>query len=319
MPPVASIARPPTSGVSAPPASASPARRLAAPRAPRRLGHARPPPSRARARVPGAFTNPFAPPDLSGELLGAVATFALESYLASYASIDADVDADVLGLLRGRVDGVVIRGRGWRSRKNLTCRSLRFAVGEAAVDQTALIAERLVKLRGVARGEASLEFDASDFANFLAHPLTAAEATRNGPGGFPFAFDPRGIEPDGLGVAVDGGKEKGTTGLYFTDDGAVAFSGRWEAGEGDERSGRYEMELRPAGAEGKVAVRASRSDGRDATAMATAMEAFFETLTIDLRGARLSYRDMRVRDGIAVLKLRLRVVSFPPPASFAEI
>lgn len=269
--------------------------------------------------MPGAFTNPFAPPDLSGELLGAVATFALESYLASYASIDADVDADVLGLLRGRVDGVVIRGRGWRSRKNLTCRSLRFAVGEAAVDQTALIAERLVKLRGVARGEASLEFDASDFANFLAHPLTAAEATRNGPGGFPFAFEPRGIEPDGLGVAVDGGKEKGTTGLYFTDDGAVAFSGTWEAGEGDERSGRYEMELRPAGAEGKVAVRASRSDGRDATAMATAMEAFFETLTIDLRGARLSYRDMRVRDGIAVLKLRLRVVSFPPPASFAEI
>ena len=58
---------------------------------------------------PRAF-NPFAPPpDLSGDLLSAVAKFALETNLASHASVDAAVDAQVLGLLGGKVDGVVTR------------------------------------------------------------------------------------------------------------------------------------------------------------------------------------------------------------------
>ena len=121
---------------------------------------------------PRAF-NPFAPPpDLSGDLLSAVAKFALETNLASHASVDAAVDAQVLGLLGGKVDGVVITGRDWRSRRDLTCRSLRFAVGEVSIDQGALLTDRLVKLRSVPTGDAVVEFTPEDFGNFLAHPLT---------------------------------------------------------------------------------------------------------------------------------------------------
>ena len=49
------------------------------------------------------------------------------------------------------------------------------------------------------------------------------------------------------------------------------------------------------------------------------MAEFFEGLVIDLSGARVSYRDMEVSEGTVTLSLALRVVSFPPPASFARL
>ena len=49
----------------------------------------------------------------------------------------------------GQVDGVVISGTDWASRKNLTCKTLRFKVGQVAIDQGALITERVIKLRSV--------------------------------------------------------------------------------------------------------------------------------------------------------------------------
>lgn len=120
-------------------------------------------------------------PDLSGELLSAAATFALQTNLRSATSIDAAVDCTVPGLLTGQVDGVVITGREWVSRKNLTCSSLRFKVGTVAIDQTALIAERVVKLKSVPTGDADMVFTAEDFGNFLVHPLMAGRCKSTAP------------------------------------------------------------------------------------------------------------------------------------------
>jgi len=58
----------------------------------------------------------------------------------------------VPGLLTGTVDGVVISGKDWASRLNLTCSTLRFKVGSVAIDPGALVTERLVKLRSVPTG-----------------------------------------------------------------------------------------------------------------------------------------------------------------------
>ena len=256
---------------------------------------------------PRAF-NPFAPPpDLSGDLLSAVAKFALETNLASHASVDAAVDAQVLGLLGGKVDGVVITGRDWRSRRDLTCRSLRFAVGEVSIDQGALLTDRLVKLRSVPTGDAVVEFTPEDFGNFLAHPLTKDAARASGPGGFEFVFDGgAGCEP--------------SRAVTLEND-AVVFGGSWM--RQDAEGGRYRVEMRPSATEkGRVDVAATTAPNAATDGgrpLASAMAEFFEGLVIDLSGARVSYRDMEVREGTVTLSLALRVVSFPPPASFARL
>jgi hypothetical protein len=46
---------------------------------------------------------------------------------------------------------------------------------------------------------------------------------------------------------------------------------------------------------------------------------FFENLVVDLSGARLSYRNMRVSRGVVTLDLDLEVVGFPPPSSLGMI
>ena len=46
---------------------------------------------------------------------------------------------------------------------------------------------------------------------------------------------------------------------------------------------------------------------------------FFENLVVDLSGARLSYGNMRVGEGVVTLDLDLEVVGFPPPSSLGMI
>lgn len=252
----------------------------------------------ARAFNPFPFPMPPPPPDLSGDVLSAAATFALRTILRSHASIDADVDCTVPGLMTGQVDGVVISGKDWVSRQNLTCQSLRFAVGTVAIDQIALVAEQLVKLRGVATGSAELVFTANDFGNFLVHPLTRAASRVAGPGGYEFVFD--------------GGPEViKTARAVALVDGAVCFGGTWA-----KDGGRYRVAMRPKGEGAGVEVVTLEGGGGGLTGgeeLARAMAEFFETLMVDLQGAQLTYVDMTVDDDAVAMSLSLRVVSFPPP------
>lgn len=253
---------------------------------------------------------PQPPPDLSGDLLSAAATFALQTNLRSSSSIDAAVDCTLPGLLTGQVDGVVISGRNWASRKNLTCETIAFRVGTVAIDPAALVTERIVKLKSVATGDAELVFSAEDFGRFLVHPLTVAAAASNGPGGHNFVFDAPNASDAERRVQLK--------------DGAVCFSGTWS-----RDGGWYRVAMRPDAYGGRPAgrtdVRVETLEARDAPAgvgrgaggggeaLAAAMAAFFAGLTIDLRGAQLSYRSMTVTDTRVQLYLTLRVVSFPPP------
>ncbi len=49
------------------------------------------------------------------------------------------------------------------------------------------------------------------------------------------------------------------------------------------------------------------------------MAVFFQTLVVDLSGARLSYRSMLIENDRISLDLALEVVSFPPPQSLGMI
>lgn len=271
---------------------------------------------------------PFAPPDPSGDLLSGAASFALRSYLVECGSVDVAVDANAATLLAGTVSRVDITGTNWRSRKELTCRSLRMSVGEAALDPGALVAERLIKLRRPSRGDAEIVFTAADFANFLAHPLVTAAAQERG----------ATASGDAMRFARDANARAETT-----PDGAVAFFGDVyvvvakdananAATDAKRESARVRYEMRPAAERGKVAVvatsvtddtddtdDASSSFAVDLAAAARDVAFFFENLVVDLSGARLSYRNMRVGEGVVTLDLDLEVVGFPPPSSLGMI
>lgn len=60
----------------------------------------------------------------SAGLLEAVATAALQSRLRRYNKVETLIDCNLLGLLRGAVQHVEIRGTGWESRAGLTARVL---------------------------------------------------------------------------------------------------------------------------------------------------------------------------------------------------
>ena len=268
---------------------------------------------------------PFAPPDPSGDLLSGAASFALRSYLVECGSVDVAVDANAATLLAGTVSRVDITGTNWRSRKELTCRSLRMSVGEAALDPGALVAERLIKLRRPSHGDAEIVFTAADFANFLAHPLVTAAAQERG----------ATASGDAMRFARDANARAETT-----PDGAVAFFGDVyyvvakdddanAATDAKRESARVRYEMRPAAERGKVAVvatsvtddtdDASSSFAVDLAAAARDVAFFFENLVVDLSGARLSYRNMRVGEGVVTLDLDLEVVGFPPPSSLGMI
>lgn len=273
---------------------------------------------------------PFAPPDPSGDLLSGAASFALRSYLVECGSVDVAVDANAGTLLAGTVSRVDITGTNWRSRKDLTCRSLRMSVGEAVLDPGALVAERLIKLRRPSRGDAEIVFTDADFANFLAHPLVTAAASERG----------ATVSGRALRFARDSNPRAETT-----TDGAVAFFGdvsretrgdvslASDANAASAKSARVRYEMRPVGERGKVAVIATRvtdkiesdtenteNEGYVDLALAAADVAhFFENLVVDLSGARLSYRNMRVSRGVVTLDLDLEVVGFPPPSSLGMI
>jgi len=268
---------------------------------------------RRRARgapptAPRALENPFAPPDLSGDLLARIAEFALSTNLRAFDDVTAVVDASVFGMLGGRVDGVIITGARWASRKNLTCATARFEVGAAAIDPIALVTERVVKLREPARGTAKLVFTTADFGNFLSHPLTVAAMRSHA---WPSTRAPGGFELVGERVALE--------------DGAVVFEGRAvEGGGGREGGGGYRIAMRPkrAGDVG-VVVECHRYDDDGSRArhpdLDAAVETFFETLMIDLCGAQLRFRQLAIDERVAEvrLELALTVVAFPPPnASF---
>ena len=264
---------------------------------------------------------PFAPPDPSGDLLSGAASFALRSYLVECGSVDVAVDANAGTLLAGTVSRVDITGTNWRSRKDLTCRSLRMSVGEAVLDPGALVAERLIKLRRPSRGDAEIVFTDADFANFLAHPLVIAAASERG----------ATVSGRALRFARDSNPRAETT-----TDGAVAFFGDVsDANAASAKSARVRYEMRPVGERGKVAVIATRvtdtieshtentekenEECVDLASAAADVAHFFENLVVDLSGARLSYRNMRVSRGVVTLDLDLEVVGFPPPSSLGMI
>lgn len=151
--------------------------------------------------------------------LSSAATFILRGLLTECGGVTVGVRG-AHKLASGAVDGVRIEGRSWCSPGGLRCRELAMEVGEARIDAFRLLTDRQIAFTAPVQGEATITFDAADFAAFLQHPLVGPSASlsglavRSGASASrhrappPFVFSKRGCAIDEGGV-VFGGEWKG--------------------------------------------------------------------------------------------------------------
>ena len=214
-------------------------------------------------------------------MVEAAATVVLVSRLRSHSGVSCHVDCNLPGLLSGRVESARISGNAWQSPKMLTCRSLDFRVGAAALDGAALLSRGVIALSTPARGSGTVVFNARDFGHFLVHPFMGAAATR-AVAGRRFAF----AGPERVSFCADG----------------VNFEGAFDGA-------RYACLLRPpAPAAPSRAVSVEASGGPAAGDVAAGLALFFTTLCFDLEGTALRYADMALSADAATLRLSLSLV-----------
>ena len=160
------------------------------------------------------------------------------------------------------------------------------------------------------RGEASISFSASDFGNFLKHPMVEG-ASRKAIKNKAFNFKP--LE----GVTIEeGGCEEGN----IKRSTFVRFSGVWEA-DGELYVLRMGVEESD---KTRVTMEAKSNTGKDDEIVALELRKFFNSLSLDLDGTVMRFASMnffwhksKTKTGAAerALKLDLKVVvnRFPPP------
>ncbi|KAF8054989.1 Serp2 [Scenedesmus sp. PABB004] len=247
--------------------------------------------------------------DLTADILENVASLALRARLKECRSVKTSVSCDAWSLLAGRVNGVKIVGEGWRSPLNLTAQLLEATVGEATLDPGAVLLKQQIALTNRPVGTAHVVFTAPDFGNFLCHPLMTA-AAQACVQGHAFVFEAPSVRIIAPSRAAPAG--------------VIEFAGTWR-GDGQ----RYQVSLLPVpggaalGALGRgvqahavplsIGARAS-----SASIVEDSLTKFFNTLTLDLQGAELSFMSLTVipglgfAGGLADLNLRLELKRFPP-------
>lgn len=230
-----------------------------------------------------------------GGVLNVAAEVALKSRLRAWTAVSPSIVANVGDVMQGRVAGVTIRGRGWRSPLGLSCRTLEVAVPRGAgIDVDALFQRQRILLSAPVTGDGVVVLDARDFDAFLSHPRMPSPGRdlafrAGGARGAPCEVDPkRGVVrfscaslPDGnvLRCELQGGAGKPVVRVVDAGQGAGVGVADYE-GVG-ERLGR-----------------------------------FFADLVFELDGTFLQFRRMEVAPGPSptiTLDVSVRVEKFPSP------
>mmetsp|Transcript_34689 Transcript_34689/g.80219 ORF Transcript_34689/g.80219 Transcript_34689/m.80219 type:complete len:321 (-) Transcript_34689:330-1292(-) len=235
--------------------------------------------------------------EITSSLISALAITAVRLRLSPTASVSCDVTASPTGLIGGRVDGVIVSGKNWRSPLNLTCRLIEASVKDVLIDYSSVVTRQKLLLRVPARGRAMVAMNESDFGNFLVHP----SLTGNGGSDPPLEFEQEK-------VAID--REKNT----------VTFFGL-------QNNNKWMCVLRRGGDEGatvavtpvdmdETRLRETVSDALELTKRVTD---FFTTIVFELDGTYLSINDIKVsnrgksKDSVVMLALDIMVKKFPSP------
>ena len=250
-------------------------------------------PASRKGRATPSATDPSRGNGVTSALISQLAIAALKLRLAGQTGIKVDVAATSQDLLlRQRVGGVTVRGRGWESPLGLTCRAIEATVQECDLDISAVITRRKLILTTPARGTAMIGMTADDFGSFISHPLMKPPT------------DLPGMKFASEGVTIDPGT------------GTVAFDFRF-------REERWRCHLRRGTDNGRKAiVEVSSADGTErgddlAAGLSRTMTDFFNELVFELDGTFLSFRDLMVTDrgggATVMLSLSITVKKFPSP------
>ncbi|KXZ56410.1 hypothetical protein GPECTOR_1g365 [Gonium pectorale] len=290
-----------------------------------------------------------------------IAAAALRARLRSHSKVAVQISASGWDLLSGRIEGAKVEGRMWESPLGLTAQVLDVQVGRVELDLPAVFSQQRIVLRNVPVGSARVVFTARDFGAFLQHPLVVT-AARKAVQGRPFLFDRDGVaiipEPVTGGCVLfsgtvaasgrryqltmrpaQGGRRAVVTAMPADMLGALAPSIKAHAGA--ESTRHAQQGRRPCG---ESAAAAGTGASVAAVSLATAgsgeceadplvsleLSRFFSGLLVDLQGAELAFRAMRisaaaggasskergrpgrVAEGLLDLELTATVRSFPP-------
>jgi len=245
------------------------------------------------------FPAPPRPPTVDS-LISTIAEAVLWGRLREAQRVEVTVDTgSPLALLGGAVQGVRIRGAGWCTPLQLSCRSLDVSVGRTAVDVGALVTKRAILLQWPATGDATICFSAKDWSSFLAHPLCIEAISAR----------LREDRPIGTSAAPSFGSK-----VSFAD-GAICFPVKWGSTE------LCAVLSQPPGSSTAVVTATpveptqEREAGLGAAREAAAWLAdFFNELELNLDGVRFSFVRLQVgRDETLKLGLRVVVERFPSP------
>merc|ERR1719491_982295 len=113
----------------------------------------------------------------TSSLISNLAVIALKSRLAQNSGIECEVNASSPDIIfNGTIGPVSVKGRGWGSPLGLTCRAIEANVDQCTLDMNSVIKNRKLLLIEPAIGKAMIALDATDFGNFITHPLFYAQS-----------------------------------------------------------------------------------------------------------------------------------------------
>jgi len=245
---------------------------------------------------------------VTSTLISNLACMALKRRLIDQTHVSCDLTADTNNLFFGRVGPVTVKGRGWKSPLGLTCRAIEATVNECSLDMGRLVSNQKLVLTTPAEGRAMVALSATDFGNFITHPL---------------------IKPPSP-PSINGSSDNQNSRLVFQKEnvsvdpstGLVTFYGTYA-----DSKWKFALQRAAGGGEqAKIHATLAESGGeRERGAVVDAMELslasttskFFNEMVFDLDGTFLSFEDMMLtdkgRDSSVMISLRIKVKKFPSP------
>ncbi|VEU37720.1 unnamed protein product [Pseudo-nitzschia multistriata] len=251
-------------------------------------------------RVPSSSSS-----SVTSTLISTLACMALKKRLVDQTHVSCDLTAESNNLLFGRVGPVTVRGRGWQSPLGLTCRAIEATVNECTLDMGRVVTNQKLVLTTPAEGQAMVALSATDFGNFITHPL---------------------MKPPSPPVNSDRSNSR----LVFQKEnvsinpstGLIIFYGTYAGSEW-----KFELQRNTRGAEkakiDATLVESRGTDERDVDvdamekSLALTTSKFFNDMVFELDGTFLSFEDMMLtdkgRESSVMLSLRIKVKKFPSP------
>jgi len=249
---------------------------------------------------------------ITSTLISQLACMALKRRLEDHTHVSCDLTSDSNQLLLGKIGPVTVKGRGWESPLGLTCKALEATVNECKLDMGRVLSNQKLVLTTPAEGRALVALSATDFGNFITHPLMKPPSPRTksnnnnnlvaGNERLTFLKGEVSVNPSS-GTVIFYGKYAGSKWKFTMQRGTdIAQKAEIHAALAEHREYGDTTNTNYEGMEKALALSTSE---------------FFNDMVFELDGTFLSFEDMMLtdkgKDSSVMLSLRIKVIKFPSP------